>query len=101
MCDFGIMIGAHPWDHTLVSIVGGTVTGNSIDGAKQGINASGGGTAAAPVAVYANQIRGNFGSAQFECGTMPTSAFNIAPDSFIDRHGENSPVTANPWIDCP
>ncbi len=78
LCDFGIEIGPRPW-YPPANIYGGTVTGNSVAGAKQGINIDGAGTAAYPVTVYGNSTAGAWASSGgFNCGTLPTSAYNIS-----------------------
>src|SRR5262249_32009968 len=43
LCDFGIELGPHPW-YQSANIEGGSVTGNSVAGAKIQINAEGAGT---------------------------------------------------------
>ncbi len=100
LCHFGIQIGPHPW-YLSTNTIAGTVTGNTVTGARQGMNIEGGGTAAAPVRVFANAVSGSPASATFLCGTRATSNVNISPDSFVDRNGETAAVTARTWHDCP
>jgi len=82
-------------------IVKGTVSGNSVANAKQGINVEGAGTAGSPIRVFANTITGSSSSAQFLCGTKTCSAYNISPDSVVDRNGETAAVTTWTWHNCP
>ena len=99
-CDFGIELGPHPW-YLSTNILGGTVSGNSVANAKQGINVEGAGTAGSPIRVFANTITGSSSSAQFLCGTKTCSAYNISPDSVVDRNGETAAVTTWTWHNCP
>jgi hypothetical protein len=99
LCDFGIELGPHPW-YASPNLVAGTVTGNVVTGATQGIDASGAGTAAAPMAVFGNTVSGSATSGTFTCGVATTSDLNISPDSFVDRHGETSPVTRQTFAGC-
>lgn len=83
LCDFGIELGPHPW-YLSANIQGGTVTGNSVSGAKIQINAEGAGTAGQPIAVSGNVLGPSPASAVFGCGqTRAATAFNVSPDSFV------------------
>ena len=99
-CDFGIEIGPHAW-YLSANTRGGTVTGNIVYGAKQGLNIEGGGTTAAPVRVFGNTVTGSGGTASFNCGSRTTSNVNISSDSRVDRNGETGAVTAVTWHGCP
>lgn len=99
-CHFGIVVGPHAW-YRSANITGGEVTGNTVRGALLGVNADGAGTAASPVQVFGNVIVQTFTRGTFTCGSRATSAFNISPDSVIDRRGETGGVTAMVWHDCP
>jgi hypothetical protein len=100
LCHFGIELGPHPW-YLSANITGGTVTGNSVSDARQGINVEGAGTVASPLVLYSNPVAGNATSAQFLCGTKSCSALNISPDSVVDRNGDTSPATSWTWHGCP
>jgi hypothetical protein len=96
-CDFGIMLGPHPWDPT-VWISGGIVRNNTVTAAKQGINVEGVET----IELYSNTVTESPSSANFLCGPRDTSLLNVGPDSSVDRHGETSPpATARRWHHCP
>jgi hypothetical protein len=99
LCDFGIELGPHPW-YASPNLIAGTVTGNTVINATQGINASGAGTADHPMVVFGNTVSGSATSGTFTCGPRPTSDFNISPDSFVDRQGETSPVTSQTFAGC-
>lgn len=99
-CHFGLMLGPHAW-YPSANITGGSVTGNTIAGARQGINIEGAGTPASPIKVWSNPVSGNATNAQFLCGPKSCSAYNISPDSTVDRNGDSTPVTNWAWHDCP
>jgi len=94
-CHFGLMLGPHPWNPSLW-ITGGTVTGNTVVNARQGINVEGTNL----LTLYGNSTTGSPASATFLCGTRATSNLNIY-DAFVDRHGDTTPATARLWHDCP
>ncbi len=100
LCHFGIEIGPHPW-YLSANTIGGTVTGMTVTGARQGLNVEGGGTSAAPVRVFGNDVTGSPTSATFNCGTRSTSNLNFSPDSFVDRAGDTTPATNVTWHGCP
>jgi hypothetical protein len=95
-CDFGINLGPHPW-YLSHNIQGGTVRDNTIVGAKVSLDAEGAGTTANPVTVFGNHISG---TAIGRFCNAADSAFNISPDSVVDRHGETSTVTNNVYHLC-
>ena len=98
-CDFGIMLGHHPWQVTN-TLVGGTVRNNSVTNAWQPINIDGAGTAASPITVYGNTING-FSVRTVGCGPGQTSAYNInTGDSVVNRNGDTTPITQRPWHTC-
>lgn len=100
-CHFGIMLGPHPWDAT-VQISGGTVHGNTVINARQGINVEGAGTIASPLTLYNNSVSGTPTSGVFQCGTRQTSPLNIyTPHSVVNRNGDTTPATNWLWHDCP
>lgn len=100
-CHFGIMLGPHPWDAT-VQISGGTVHGNTVINARQGINVEGAGTITSPLTLYNNPVSGTPTSAAFLCGTRQTSPLNIyTPHSVVNRNGDTTPATNWLWHDCP
>jgi hypothetical protein len=83
LCDFGIELGPHPW-YLSANIKGGSVTGNSVSGARIQINAEGAGTVAQPIAVSGNALGPSPASAVFGCGqSRSATAFNVSPDSFV------------------
>ena len=100
LCDFGIELGPRPW-YPSSNTLGGSVTGNTVRNAKQGINVAGAGTAEFPLVLYENSATGSPSSATFLCGVRQTSNFNISPDSVVDRRGDTTPVTTRTWEDCP
>ena len=100
-CHFGIMLGPHPWDST-VQISGGTVHGNTVINARQGINVEGAGTIASPLTLYNNLVSGTPTSGAFACGTRQTSPLNIyTPHSVVNRNGDTTPATNWLWHGCP
>ncbi|HET9229628.1 MAG TPA: right-handed parallel beta-helix repeat-containing protein, partial [Thermoanaerobaculia bacterium] len=100
-CHFGIMLGAHPWNANLQTY-GGTVHGNTVSDALQGINVEGAGTILAPVTLYNNPVSGTPSSGVFLCGTRQTSPLNIyTPHSVVNRNGDTTPATNWLWHDCP
>ncbi|RKH07033.1 NBR1-Ig-like domain-containing protein [Corallococcus carmarthensis] len=101
-CHFGINLGPHPW-YSGNNILGGSVYGNTVVSARQGINVDGAGTAAAPLLLYGNTVTSpSPGSASFLCGTHATSALNInTADSVVNRNGDTAPMTSFEWHDCP
>lgn len=99
-CHFGIMLGPHPWD-AAVQISGGTVHGNTVINARQGINVEGAGTIASPLTLYNNSVSGTPTSASFACGTRQTSPLNIyTPHSVVNRNGDTTPATNWLWHGC-
>jgi hypothetical protein len=83
LCDFGMVLGPHAW-YLSANIQGGTVTGNSIVGARIQINAEGAGTAANPLVASGNILGPTVASAKYWCGqTHPATPFNVSPDSFV------------------
>lgn len=101
-CHFGINLGPHPWYQPPSNILGGTVTGNTVTNARQGINVDGAGTVAAPLVLYNNSASGSPTSATFLCGTMATSNLNIyTAHSVVDRQGDTTPATNRIWHNCP
>lgn len=101
-CDFGIEVGPLAW-YEAHNVIGGTIDTVSIIGPKQGVNVAGGGTAAAPTTIVNVALAGNYPpSAMFNCGPHQTSAFNIAPGSYVNRGGQNNPpATSFAWNGCP
>ncbi len=95
-CQFGIEIGPHPW-YLSANIVGGTVTGNTVTNARQGINVDGAGVAGSPLVIYSNTATGSPSSAAFQCNlslSHSTSNLNIyAPHSVVDRRGDITPAS--------
>jgi parallel beta-helix repeat protein len=101
-CHFGIQLGAHPWDPSLPTILGGDVHGNSVTSARQGIDVDGAGTAASPLVLYGNtSTNSSTGSASFQCGSHSTSNLNInTGDSVVNRNGDTAPITTFAWHGC-
>lgn len=95
-CQFGIELGPHPW-YASSNIVGGTVTGNTVTNARQGINVDGAGVAGSPLVIYGNTVTGSPSSASFQCNpgvSRATSNLNIyAVHSVVDRRGDTTPAT--------
>lgn len=103
LCDFGINIGPHAW-YPSSNIRNGTVTENTIHGAKIGILAQGAGTANEPVHVYANSIieyPATQTEQEFSCGTRPVAPRVYGRDSFIDTHGESGNYFVSDHANCP
>jgi len=99
-CDYGIQLGPHPW-YPSANIVGGTVAGNTVAGARMGIDVDGAGTAGAPIIVTGNQVDATPSSATFLCGVRPSSRFNVAQDSIVDLGAGPAPDTMLTVHDCP
>lgn len=99
-CDYGIQLGPHPWYHSS-NIRGGTVSANSVDGARMGINVDGGGTAEAPITVSGNTVGPSPATATFLCGPRPSSRFNVSPDSVVSLGAGPAAETAMYVHDCP
>lgn len=108
LCFFGIQLGPHPWYLPAglpprcasplaegTNIKGGTVHGNTVQGAAQGFDIDGAGTSLAPIRVYDNAVSGWASSIRFPaCGVRTTSSHNAtaSPDSFADRRrGDGNP----------
>jgi hypothetical protein len=98
-CHFGINLGPHAW-YLSANILGGSVYGNTVTNARQGINVDGAGTAASPLTLYGNTATGSPSSAGFLCGTRSTSNLNIY-DSVVNRNGDTTPATTWAWHGCP
>lgn len=98
-CHFGINLGPHAW-YLSANILGGSVYGNTVTNARQGINVDGAGTATSPLTLYGNTATGSPGSASFLCGTRSTSNLNIS-DSVVNRNGDTTPATNWTWHGCP
>ena len=100
-CHFGINLGPHPW-YLSTNILGGSVYGNTVTNARQGINVDGAGTAASPLVLYGNSVTGSPASANFLCGARATSNLNIyTGDSVVNRNGDATPATNRIWHNCP
>lgn len=100
-CHFGINLGPHAW-YLSRNITGGTVAYNTVRNARQGLNIDGAGTADNPIIVFGNDVSGSPDQASFQCGTRPTSDFNInVADSVVDLHGDTTPYTTRVWHRCP
>jgi len=98
-CDFGIMLGHHPWQVSS-NVIGGTVRNNSVTNAWQPINIDGAGTVSNPVTVYSNPISG-FWVRTIGCGPGQTSAYNInTADSVVNRQGDTTTITQRQWHNC-
>lgn len=101
LCHFGINLGPHAW-YLSRNITGGTVAGNVVTNARQGINIDGAGTADNPIVVYDNDVSSSPPQASFLCGLRPTSNINInTADSNVDRNGDPTPFTTRQWHGCP
>ncbi|MBS2021541.1 MAG: hypothetical protein JST92_03970 [Deltaproteobacteria bacterium] len=101
LCDFGIALGSHAWDHAVANTSGGTVTANSIAGAKWGILAEGAGTASALVKVLHNTVNRPVTSATFSCGQRATASIDLSPDSLVDVGDDTTATASVEWHDCP
>jgi hypothetical protein len=99
-CDYGIQLGPHPW-YPSANIRGGTVAGNTVTGARMGIDADGAGTADAPITITGNDVGPTPASATFLCGTRPSARFNVAPDAVVDLAAGPPPDAAMTVHDCP
>jgi hypothetical protein len=98
LCDFGIVLGPHAW-YQSPNIEGGTVTGNTVVGAKMQMIAEGAGTAADPIVVNGNTLGASTARATFGCGqTRDTAVFNVSPDSFVTTADSTARFT---YHDCP
>jgi hypothetical protein len=98
LCDFGINLGPHAW-YLSSPTTGGTVSGNTVTGAKIGLNADGAGTAEAPVTLSNNSLSGSPSSATFNCGTRSTANCNIGPDAVVS--GDISSCARRTFHTCP
>jgi hypothetical protein len=101
LCDFGIVIGSHAWDHTVANTEGGFVTTSSVVGAKLGFLAEGAGTAAAPLVIGSNSEVRTAATAQFSCGARDSFAIDLSPDSVVDAGGSTTAFASVTWHDCP
>jgi|GEM_PF-1751337 len=100
-CHFGINLGPHPW-YLSSNILGGSVYGNTVSSARQGINVDGAGTVSNPLVLYNNTATGSPSSATFNCGTRQTSNLNIyTGDSVVNRNGDTATATNRQWHLCP
>ena len=100
-CHFGINLGPHSWE-VVANIFGGSVFGNTVTNARQGINVDGAGTALSPLTLYGNTATGSPSSASFLCGSRSTSNLNIyTGDSVVNRNGDTTPATNMQWHVCP
>jgi hypothetical protein len=100
LCDYAIELGPHPW-YLSANVIGGTVSGNTAFGGKFGINCEGAGTVASPMVVTQNTLGASPSSASFLCGTRPSTAFNISPDSHVDVQGGPAATGALTQHGCP
>jgi hypothetical protein len=93
LCDFGIQLGPHPW-YPSANVIGGSVTNNTVTGAKIQIDAEGAGTAAKPMVVSGNTLGPSPASAVFGCGqTRAATQFNVSPDSFVTTTNGTAKLT--------
>lgn len=99
-CDYGVVVGPHAW-YPSANVRGGTLTGNTISGAKMNVVVSGGGTPDAPVTIFGNSIGPSPSSARFLCGTRPSASYVIAPDSYVDTRGDPAPFQRFAVDACP
>ena len=105
LCFFGIQLGPHPWYLSSAlaprcgspasegaNLKGGTISGNSVEGAAQGINVDGAGSPSFSLRIYDNTASGAAASFDFPaCGARATSSHNAtpSPDSEVDRRRAN------------
>ena len=115
LCFFGIQLGPHPWylPSTLAprcgspapegaNLKGGTVNGNSVEGAAQGIDVDGAGSPSFPLRIYDNSTSGAAASFNFPaCGARPTSSHNAtpSPDSEVDRRRADGSLDPTTYTD--
>jgi hypothetical protein len=99
-CDYAIELGPHPW-YLSANIIGGTVSGNTALNGKFDINCEGAGTQASPVTVTGNTFGTVAASANFQCGSRSTTAFNVSPDSFVDTGAGPAPTGSLQQHGCP
>ena len=66
-----------------------------------GGSAEGAGTAAAPMVVTGNVLGPSPTSASFQCGTRPTTTFNVSPDSIVDVGAGPQPTGHLEHHTCP
>jgi hypothetical protein len=86
-CNFGIELGPHPW-YQSANIMGGTVTSNTVVGAKIEINAQGAGTAAAPTVVGNNTLGAVPATSSFGCGNIGSLLpLNVSAESVVTVQG--------------
>ncbi len=100
LCDFAVELGPHAW-YLSANLIAGTVSGNSVNGGKFGINAEGAGTAAAPMVVTQNSVSPSPATAAFLCGIKPCTSFNVSPDSYVDVQSGPAPTGAIQHHACP
>jgi len=89
-CDFGISLGPHTW-YMSSNIRGGSVTRNTVRGAKIGIIAQGAGTAEHPVEVHGNPVFSLLDDGtpvSFFCGVKPAYTRMANPDSHLKVDGD-------------
>jgi hypothetical protein len=91
LCVFGVQVGPRPWNVTR-NIVGGDPHQNRIRGAKVGINVDGAGTFRAPTRIFGNIVSDVPADAYCSAcpNQIPTAWMNVAPNSYVDRHAEES-----------
>ncbi len=96
LCGFGIMLGANPWKagedpRYPGAMFGGTVSENTIENAKIGINID---SPTGPVVVRHNSIRSSGGRFKSDCGERNWPAINIAPgaERFVTGDASQSSV---------
>src|ERR1044071_8927506 len=92
-CRYGIGLGPRPW-YPSANIRGGTVAGNTVTGARMGIDADGAGTADAPITITGNEVGPAPALAMFLCGTRPSARFDVAPDAVVDLAAGPAPDAA-------
>ncbi len=97
MCGFGIQIGEKTWRKTAVSIFGGSVTHNIIDGAIQGLNTDGAGRSGKPVTIGFNTYL-NSGGVSTPYG-FTTNRLNQNPSDYISYVGGEGAESFTAWGD--
>ena len=91
-CGIGLYLGAdQAFGPYATFIEGGSVHDNTIRGAHQGVAVD----TARNVVFYNNQVAGASATSPTFCGTLPTTAYSMSPETQLDRSMDPIP---DPWI---
>ena len=91
-CGIGLYLGAdQAFGPYATFIEGGSVHDNTIHGAHQGVAVD----AARNVVFYNNHVAGTSATSPTFCGTLPTTAYSMSPETQLDRSMDPIP---DPWL---